>query len=214
MSIICPTITAYDPDQYASEMGRVAAFAERVHIDLMDGQFAPSRSPDLGHVWWPPQLRADLHLMYRQPAESLEAVIKLQPHLAVIHYEALTDHARLAAELRNNGIKAGLALLQATSVENVLELLGGFDHALIFSGHLGFHGGETDLGLLDKVAAIKSHYPNMEIAWDGGVNAKNAPQLAAGGVNVLNAGGFIQDAADPQQAFQQLQSAVSGGSHG
>jgi ribulose-phosphate 3-epimerase len=204
MAVICPTVTAFDPHEYRQQIERLQPFAKRVHIDLMDGDFAPTQSPPLEQIWWPRELTADIHLMYQRPAGYLEQLIKLRPHLVVIHYEAQTDHADLAAKLHDVGIKAGLAILGDTPVEKAYPLLIGFDHVLVFSGNLGYHGGEADLGLLDKVRKIREHYPEIEISWDGGINDQNAKQLVEAGVDVLNVGGFIQNAAQPQEAYQKL----------
>lgn len=209
MAVICPTVTAFDPHEYRAEIERVASFAERLHIDLMDGQFTPTKSPGLDQVWWPEALTADIHLMYRQPMASLDQLIKLRPHLVVIHQEAEVDHADFAARLREHGIRAGLAILQATPVTAVSDLLRSFDHLLIFSGNLGHHGGQADLRLLDKVRGLSQAYPDLEIGWDGGINDHNAPGLAAAGVGVLNVGGFIQKAANPQEAYQKLLAVVN-----
>jgi ribulose-phosphate 3-epimerase len=59
------------------------------------------------------------------------------------------------------------------------------------------------------VKQIKAIHPDVEIGWDGGVNDKNARSLADGGVDVLNAGGFIQKAEDPETAYQQLVKALA-----
>lgn len=205
MPIICPTVTAYDPHEYRTQVERLVPFAKRVHIDLMDGDFAPTKSPSLEEVWWPEQLTADIHLMYRRPMDYLGQLIRLKPNLVVIHAEADGDHTDIATKLRENGIKAGLALLRDTTVEQVSKIIPSLDHVLIFSGDLGRHGGEADLGLLDKVRAIHSSYPNIEISWDGGISDQNAKQLVEAGVDVLNVGGFIQKADDPAKTYAQLE---------
>jgi ribulose-phosphate 3-epimerase len=210
MAIICPTITAYDPHEYRAQIEQIEAFAERIHIDLMDGEFAPKASPGLDQIWWPDNLVADIHLMYKRPAEHIQQLVKLKPSLVVIHEEADVDHVRFAEQLREHGIKAGLAILQETAADDVLLILKNFDHVLVFSGHLGFHGGETDLTLLDKVQAIRQGYPKIEISWDGGINADNAKQLVKAGVDVLNTGGFIQKSPDPQAAYATLKSVIGG----
>src|ERR1700748_3030028 len=192
MASTCPTITATGPHEYRRQMEQIEPFAKRIHIDLMDGIFAPTKSPGLDQVWWKPEIVADIHLMYRRPIEQLSALVKLRPHLVVIHAEAEGDHAHFADSLHKVGIRAGLALLQGTSVESVQNIIENFDHALIFSGHLGYHGGEADLSLLNKVRQVRKLYPHIEIAWDGGINNQNAPQLVEAGVDVLNVGGFIQ----------------------
>jgi len=83
-----------------------------------------------------------------------------------------------------------------------------FDHVLVFSGNLGRHGGEADLGLLEKVRQIKAHHPEVEIGWDGGINDQNVKQLVEAGVEVLNVGGYIQKADDPEHAYATLKRVI------
>lgn len=209
MAVICPTVTAYDQHQYREQMELIEPFAKRIHIDLMDGEFAPTVSPTPDQVWWPPKLVADIHIMYQRPAEHLDRLIRLKPHLVVIQFEADVDHAAFAAKLHEAGIKAGLGLLQDTTVADVKPILGSFDHVMIFSGNLGYHGGsKVDFGLLDKVHEVHRLYPDIEIAWDGGVNDQNAKQLVEGGADVLNVGGFIHKAEDPSDAYAKLESVI------
>jgi len=208
MAVICPTVTAYDTHEYRVQIERLVPFAKRVHIDLMDGDFAPTKSPDLDKIWWPSELTADIHLMYRRPADYLDQLIKLKPDLVVIQYEAEGDHADIAAKLHIAGIKAGLGLLQTTTVQAASVALGNFDHVMIFTGNLGHHGSVADLGLLEKVRQARELYPDIEVAWDGGINDQNARQLIEGGVDVLNVGGFIQKSDDPEGAYAKLKSVI------
>jgi len=208
MPIICPTITAYDPHEYRAQMDRIAPFAERVHIDLMDGEFAPTKSSGLDQIWWPHELEADIHLMYQNPEPCLEQLIKLKPHMVVVHNEAHVHHMDFAAKLHHAGIEVGLALLQDTPVAYAEQIMHSFDHVLVFSGNLGRHGGEADLGLLEKVRQIKAHHPEVEIGWDGGINDQNVKQLVEAGVEVLNVGGYIQKADDPEHAYATLKRVI------
>lgn len=204
MPVVCPTVTAYDTHEYREQMERIGPFAKRVHIDLMDGHFAPTKSPDLRHVWWPEGVTADIHLMYQRPLAQLPLLIKLRPHLVVIHAEADVDHEGLAKNLRRVGIRAGLALLADTPPERVKSIVKTFDHLLVFSGHLGYHGGQADLKLLDKVKELHGLNPHAEIGWDGGVTDNNAKRLVDAGVDVLNVGGFIQAAQEPRSRYDSL----------
>lgn len=203
MAVICPTVTAYDLDEYRAQVNHIA-FADRVHIDLMDGQFAPTVSPELQQIWLPKHKVCDVHLMYQRPMDVLPQLIKLRPHMVVIHNEAEVHHMHFAAELHKEGIKAGLALLHDTPAHYAEQIMHSFDHVLIFSGHLGFHGGEADLSLLDKVREVRQLYPEVEIGWDGGINDSNAAQLIAAGVDVLNVGGYVHKAPSPNDAYATL----------
>jgi len=76
---------------------------------------------------------------------------------------------------------------------------------LIFSGNLGEYGGHANFDLLNKVDFLRQHKPELEIGWDGGVNLQNISQLAAGGVDVFNVGGFLQTAPDPEHEYLALE---------
>jgi ribulose-phosphate 3-epimerase len=208
MADICPTVTAFEPHAYREQMERAAKFAERIHIDLMDGKFAPTTSPDLLQIWWPHNVVADIHLMYQRPMDHLQQLIKLKPHMVIIHNEADVHHMQFAAELHKSDIKTGLAVLKDTPIEWAEQIMHSFDQVLIFSGDLGHHGGHADLVLLDKVKFVKKHHPEAEIAWDGGINDQNAKTLAEAGVNVLNVGGFIQKSETPKFAYDKLVSVI------
>jgi ribulose-phosphate 3-epimerase len=210
MAVICPTVTAFDPHEYRGQIERLEPFAKHIHIDLMDGEFAPTKSPPLEQIWWPVTAKADIHLMYQRPMEYLEQLIKLQPRLVIIHNEADVHHMDFAAKLHAEHIEAGLAILADTPIEYAYQIMHSFDHVLVFSGDLGRHGGHANLGLLDKVHKIREHHPDVEIGWDGGINDQNAKQLVDGGVDVLNVGGFIQKAENPQEAYAKLEVLLKG----
>ncbi len=133
----------------------------------------------------------------------------MQPHMVIIHVESMFHHMHFAAELHKEGILAGLAILPSTPITNIEQILNSFDHLLIFSGHLGHFGGQADLALLNKVQEAKVHHPDLEFGWDGGVNSENAKQLANGGIHVLNSGGAIQKADNPEMAYKTLVETVS-----
>lgn len=209
MAEVCPTILAGEPHEFREQIERVALFARRIQIDLMDGIFAPTKSVELEKVWWPQTIKADIHLMYQKPDEQLGLLVKLLPHMVIIHAEADVDHMHFAAELHRHGIKAGLAVLKETPIEWVDRLLPSFDHLLIFSGDLGRFGGNADLTLLSKAKYTAEHYADLEIGWDGGINDENIVTLARGGVDVLNVGGAIQKSSNPEEAYATLESLVS-----
>ena len=206
MSQICPTVTptTTDPHEYRDQLERVVSLSDRLQLDFMDGEFASPRALNVAQAWWPEGKTIDLHMMYRRPLEHIETLVSLHPSLVIIHAEAEGDLAGMMAHLQGLGIRAGVALLQDTSVESVKNLISLADHVLIFAGKLGSFGGSADLSLLSKVAEIRAFKPDIEIGWDGGANADNVRQLADGGIDVINAGGAIQKAENPIEAYQHL----------
>ncbi|HEX4773949.1 MAG TPA: hypothetical protein VH234_00315 [Candidatus Saccharimonadales bacterium] len=204
MAVICPSILASTKDQYHQQIEKIARFAERIQIDLTDGEFAPSQTIKPEDAWWPVGIKADFHLMYKRPDKAVDIVLEHKPNLIIAHAEAEGNFQAFAQRCRNLGIKAGVALLPQTSAESVFGALGLIDHVLIFSGDLGHFGGHANLDLLHKVQALKTHKPDLEIGWDGGVNEQNISRLASGGVDVFNVGGYLQDSSDPEHSFQVL----------
>lgn len=209
MAVIAPCILASTSAQYAEQIKRVEPFARRIHIDFMDGKLAPGQSIELADATWPKSVKADLHLMYQNPTRHMRAIVKLRPHLVIVHAEADGDFVTFAQILRKLKIKVGVALLPETPASAIKDALQYIDHVMIFSGTLGKFGGSAELDLLVKAQALKHLKPSLEIGWDGGVNDHNIHLLAAGGIDVLNAGGFIQKAADPASAYATLKAKLS-----
>ena len=204
MSVICPAILAAKPDQYHGQIEKVAHFAERIQIDLTDGKFATSRTVQPEDAWWPVGVQADFHLMYQRPDKAVDTILEHQPHMIIVHAEADGDFESFSALCRERGIKVGVALLQQTQPQAIQGALHLIDHVLIFSGNLGEYGGRANLDLLNKVGFIRQHKPDIEIGWDGGINDHNISQLAFGGVDVFNVGGFLQSSPDPEKAYNSL----------
>lgn len=208
MPIICPTVLAQTPEDYRSQLARITPFARRVQLDLADGVFAPVKTVPIAQARWPKTMHADLHLMYKNPVKYLKEIVELKPHLAIVHAEAQGNFVNFAKVMHKFGIKVGVAVLPETPIAAIKPALPHIDHILIFSGDLGKFGGTADLGLLVKAQEAKELKPTIEIGWDGGVNDKNAHLLAAGGVDVLNVGGFIQKASNPMAAYAKLKVSV------
>ncbi len=203
MSIICPTILAKNLSEYTLAIERIEEFAERIHIDFADGDFAPVKLVSPIEAHWPVHIHADFHLMLRDPLKEIETIISQHPHLVIVHAES--QHVgEMIDELNAVRIKTGIALLPETSVESAAPLIERVEHVLIFGGHLGYYGGDADLTQLDKVKEIRAINESIEIGWDGGANDKNVALIRAGGVDVINVGSFIQNSPDPIATYRLL----------
>lgn len=210
MNCICPTVTAFDVHTYREQLELVSSFAKRIHIDLMDGDFTPTMSPNPDLLWAPQDedIEVDIHVMYRNPDSILGRLISFNPSLIIVHAESNADIPLLASKLRQHNIKTGVALLPETTSESVRYILPHTQHALIFGGHLGYHGGQADLTQLKKVAELKAMQRQLEFSWDGGANAENAAELVAAGINVVNVGSGIHKSPDPAKAYYLLNKIV------
>lgn len=206
---ICPTILAGSLEEYRQQIERVASFAARVHIDLADGIFAPTKTVSIDQSWWPGGVRADLHVMYKEPFKHTKLLLELQPQLIIVHAEADGDFIAFAETAHAHGVEVGVALKPETMPSMIEPALQWIDHVLIFSGHLGHFGGQANTHLLTKALFLHRLKPSLEIGWDGGINNQNAHVIAAGGVEVLNVGGFIQHAANPGGAYQTLEQLIA-----
>jgi ribulose-phosphate 3-epimerase len=201
---IVPTILAQSIEEYNRLLKQVVSFAPRVHLDFMDGVFAPTRSINVIEASWPSDKIIDLHLMLKNPSDVLETVISMSPYLTIVHAEANGNLEDFMSEMQSVGIKAGVALLPDTSVESVRQLIKIADHVLVFAGHLGYYGGTLDKEALQKISEIKSINSTVEVGVDGGVNNDNAALVVKAGADVLYSGGYIQKAANPKVAYDTL----------
>lgn len=205
MAEICPAVLEATPEAYEEAIKRIEPFAKRIQIDLTDSKFAPSPTIKPADAWWPAGIKADIHLMYKDPTSAISDLLDKKPHLIIVHAEAGCNFEEVAKLCHAHGIKAGLCLLKETNPDTFKPQLEYADHVLLFEGSLGKYGGQADLSELSKVTDLKTSYPNLEIGWDGGVNDQNVSELVAGGVDVLTVGGFIQKSDNPQKAFTILQ---------
>lgn len=204
MGLIAPAILAENSEIYKQQIDAVRGFAGRIHVDVSDGEFAPSFTVNPADLWWPEDWTIDIHAMVQRPEEHLATLVQLKPDLVIFHAEADGDLPAVLATLKQYNIKAGIALLRSTVPKSVTPLIEQADHVMIFTGELGRFGGTASLMQLEKVRLVKRINPNAEIGWDGGVNIDNAYTLTQGGVNVLNVGSAIQRASDPAVTYQQL----------
>lgn len=209
MSVIAPAVLSDDPEDFKAQLEHIHTFARRVHIDISDGTFAPTATLEVGQIWWPQEWLIDIHAMVAQPSQYLQILENLKPHAIIFHAEVQEDLVPILQHVKQMGIKAGVALMRQTVPANVRGALEVADHAMIFSGDLGKYGGTASLMQLEKIRLIKSINNGLEIGWDGGVNVENAYSLSQGGVDVLNVGGAIQKAADPQAAYATLEKEIN-----
>jgi len=209
MSEIAPSILTETADEYQAMVQKLAPFAKRVHIDVSDGEFAPTFLLPENQLSWPPTWNVDIHAMVLRPQEHLAGLIALKPNLIIFHVETGINMIPILQQVKAAGIKAGIALLKPTVPSTIADVIKEADHVMVFSGELGNYGGTASLMQLEKVRLIKAIKPEVEIGWDGGVNLDNAYTLTQGGVSVLNVGSTIANADDPALTYNELVKQIS-----
>ncbi len=209
MTVIAPALTEETAEAYKTQVERLHEFTTRAHIDISDGEFAPTFLVNADQLWWPQEWVVDIHAMVARPSEYVGALIDLKPSLIIFHAETTEDIIPVLRQIKQAGIKAGLALLKTTVPSMVSEAIKEADHVMLFTGSLGYHGGEASMMQLEKARLIRLIKPDVEIGWDGGANVENAYSLSQGGIDVLNVGGALAQAADPQDMYNKLVNEVN-----
>ena len=201
---IVPSILTNDKQDFRNQIESINRFARRAQIDVTDGQFAEKTTIDITNIWWPKTWEADVHLMFLNPSEYMDIIIKLHPSLCILHAEAGEDLLPSFDRLKEAGIKTGVALLKQTYPPKIKAYIDAVDHVLIFAGELGQQGGKADMMQMEKIPLIRNMKPEVEIGWDGGVNFTNMRALAHADLDVINVGSTISKAEDPMTTFNNL----------
>ncbi len=208
--MIAPAILANTPEDYKAQIERLHGFAERVHIDVTDGEFAENLTVPETQIWWPKEWKVDIHMMVARPSEHLATIIKLNPNMVIFHGEVEEDLVPIFEKLKSETmIKPGIALLRSTVPQTVEPAILAAEHVLVFSGSLGEYGGKASMMQLEKIRLIKAINSNVEFGWDGGANLSNVFSLSQGGVDVINVGGAIANATDPAEVYKAMCTEIS-----
>jgi ribulose-phosphate 3-epimerase len=211
---IAPSILSADFAQLADDVERVAAEADLLHVDVMDGHFVPNLTigpPVVKSLRKRTDLHLDCHLMVDNPGELLEDFADAGADGCTVHIE-LGDPRPLFAAMRELGLRVGLTHNPETPVEAVLPYLEEIDVLLFMSVHPGFGGQAFIPSVLDKLTAARRVVDEgglpVELEIDGGINRETAPRAAAAGADILVAGSAIFHADDPAAAARQIREAA------
>ncbi len=206
---IVPAILTDDPAALEKLVRQAESFTNFAQIDIMDGKFVPSHSVTCEQVAAVKiKLAWEAHLMVLHPENCLADFHRAGAGKIVFHYEATPEPGKIIKQIRKLGIKVGLAVNPETSLAAITPLVKKVDSVLFLAVHPGFYGAAFIPEVLDKVAAFREAYPEMEIGIDGGVKEDNIIRIAHSGVDVICIGSALFRQPQPAEAYRRLTALV------
>jgi ribulose-phosphate 3-epimerase len=208
---IAPSILSADFAALGEEIAKIEPVADLLHVDVMDGHFVPNLT--LGPVVVEAihrrtRLPLDVHLMIQHPDRYIGAFAKAGATYLTVHAEVCPHLHRTLQQIREAGVKPGVALNPSTSLHAIEHVLDQVDLILLLSVNPGFGGQSFIPFVLKKIADLRHLLdrqglrPELEV--DGGINADNCAEVARAGASILVAGSAVFGAAVPRVAVEQL----------
>lgn len=200
MYVLSPSILSADFYCLGEQMDTLEREGCRwVHIDVMDGMFAPSISygmPVIKSIRKKSRLFFDVHMMVEDPGRYVDAMRESGADLLTVHAEACTHLDRTLAAIREAGMKAAVALNPATPLESIQYVYDKLDMVLLMTVNPGYGGQSYIPAMTEKIRELRKRldsagYSHVDIEVDGGVNRKTLDTVLEAGASVIVAGSAV-----------------------
>lgn len=199
MYILAPSLLAADFGHLAEQVKAVEeAGAKYLHLDVMDGAFVPSISfgmPVLKSLRSCTGLVFDVHMMVEEPGRYVEDMCRCGADLITVHAEACTHLDRVVNQIKEGGMRAGVAVNPATPLSVLDPILGELDMVLIMTVNPGFGGQKFIPYTMEKIRSLRRILTERglaaDIQVDGGISSANVREVLEAGANVFVAGSAV-----------------------
>lgn len=169
-----------------------------LHFDMMDGDFVPNISfgmPVIQSVRKDNHCFFDVHMMVSEPGRYIDAVADAGADGITVHQEACRHLDRTIQQIKEHGLKAGVALNPATPISTLDCVLPMLDLVLIMSVNPGFGGQKLIPYTIEKIRALRQRADalglELNIGIDGGVTLDNVQEIKDAGANFFIAGSAV-----------------------
>lgn len=212
---IAPSILSADFSNLVSDVRIIEeAGADMIHIDVMDGHFVPNitiGAPVVKSLRKVTDLTFDVHLMIENPEQYVKDFAAAGADIITVHAEASKHIHRLLQMIRNEGVKAGLALNPATPINVMEHILDDLDMILIMSVNPGFGGQKFIPSIYNKISSLKEYLQSMDkkipIQVDGGIGLDNIRQVYERGAEIIVAGSAIFNSDNVKEIIRLMKKA-------
>ncbi len=210
--LIAPSVLAADPCAIGEAIDSLEGNFDWLHLDIMDGHFVPNLSygPELVKALRRryPNTVLDVHLMVEPAEDFIEMFLAQKPDYLTLHQESCRHLHRALSRIRAAGVRAGVAINPATSVELLRPILGMTDLVLLMSVEPGFGGQKFIPETLEKSVTLcqarEAGGLNFLIEMDGGVGLANAALVKSKGVDVAVMGSALFGTPDPAETAKKI----------
>jgi ribulose-phosphate 3-epimerase len=210
--LISPSLLAADFGNLENDIVMInRSEADWLHLDIMDGVFVPNISfgfPVMKAVKKASAKPLDVHLMIVDPDRYLTRFSEAGANNLTVQYESCIHLHRTVTEIRNLGMKAGVALNPHTPVMLLKNILSSIDMVLIMTVNPGFGGQLFIKESYNKITELRKMIDaggyDVLIEVDGGIDTTNAARLIETGVNVLVAGNSVFGSKDHEGTIRKL----------
>lgn len=169
-----------------------------LHLDVMDGHFVPNITFGPGlvrSIRAITPLQLDVHLMIEEPLKYIDDFASAGADLISFHLESRSDAQSTISKIKENNVKAGIAINPDTSWELLLPYLEQLDFILIMSVFPGFAGQSFMPEVLQKAAHLKRLFDEKSLdsllQIDGGINGLTIFEAAEYGIDLFVAGSSV-----------------------